>query len=352
MRLYAILIGLFVLFCAGLVQAQTVLDSPGATSSLIFLFPAETEYEPVKENENKSEDVKPRKAGNFLVNHADGSAKVSYIWEDKWKKDESWNMRFGFDVKGKVTNGYLRLFDSEKIAPEIKGNFFLGWHTDKPEKLSTPTSSSSAIVNHAFLFGIGYSHGEYRLLQADANPVNDETLRSPLVGAYYNLLLRTPSTDPNTSPLGICLGLSARYAWNDNNYRELTASEVTLTQNLTPTADQALPVQKQKFTALAGKNQKFNAWKFNIDVVLEPSLFDEKFGMLFFVNFTLRDNGEHVVEPGGGLFFPASQESEPGDSGSKSNILSKVDKAVMLQYDTRSGIPNQATLGFVGTYRF
>ncbi|MDE0016458.1 MAG: hypothetical protein OXU51_09740 [Candidatus Poribacteria bacterium] len=350
MRLYPILLGLFVLVCVSLGQAQTVLDSPGATSSLIFLFPSKTG--PIQTRAREPETVKGRKAGNFLVNQADGSAKVSYIWEDKWQKGESWNMRFGFDVRGKVTNGYLRLFDSEKIAPELKGNFFLGWHTDKPEQLSTPTSSSSVIVNHAFLLGMGYSHGEYRLLQTNANPVDDRTLRSPLVGGYYNLRLKTQPTDRNVSALDIRLGFCVGYTWNDNNYRELTASEVTLTKDLASTEDKAMPVQKQKFTALVGENQEFNAWKFNMDVVLEPSVFDGKFGMLFFVNCTLRDNGESVVAPGAGLFFPASPENKTKDSGSKPNILSKVDKAVMFQYDTRSDISNQGTLGFVGTYRF
>ena len=125
MKLYPILIGLFVLVCVGLVQAQTVLDSPGATSSLIFPFPPETEPEMrlIEERAGKPEVVKGRKAGNFLVNHADGSVKVSYISEGKWHKDESWNVRYGFDVRGKVTNGYLRLFDSERIALNLKGIF-------------------------------------------------------------------------------------------------------------------------------------------------------------------------------------------------------------------------------------
>ena len=117
MRFSAILFGLFVLVGTGLGQAQTVLDGPGATSSLIFPFPAKTG--PIEESARKPETENGRKAGNFLVNQADASTKGSYIWEDKWQKGESWNMRFGFDLSGKVTNGYLRLFDSEKIAPEL-----------------------------------------------------------------------------------------------------------------------------------------------------------------------------------------------------------------------------------------
>ena len=179
------------------------------------------------------------------------------------------------------------------------------------------------------------------------------------MGGYYNLCLKTQSSDPNVFLFDVCLGVSAGYTWNDNNYRELKPSEVTVTQNLTSTT-----VEKQKSTALAGKNQEFNAGKFNINAVLNPSMFDEKFGMLLFLNWTLRDDGEHVPELGAGLFFPSAQDSETAqdskteESGSKLNILSKVDKAVMLQYDTRSErsdgskIPNQVTLGFVGTYRF
>lgn len=346
MKLYGVLLSLFLFVCVSLVQAQTFLDSPGATSALIFQF--RPEGGPVEKSANKRPKP-PRKAGDFAVNHADGSVKISYIWEDKWKEDEDWNMRFGFDVRGKVTNGYLRLFESEKIAPELGGNFFVGLHTDNPERKPT----SKTIVNQAFLLGIGYRHSEYKLLGLDSGSIpDDKLLNSPLVGAYYNLHLKNQLTDPNACLLDILFGVSIGYTWEDNNYRDLDTYEATETKNAEVSNGQGISVVQRKVTALVGENQEFDALKFSMDLLLGPSMFGEKFGMKFFVNYTRRDDGTQIVKPGGGIFFPASQATETGDSESPLNFLSKIDKTIMFQYDTRTDIEEKAKLGFVGAYRF
>ena len=353
MKLYGVLFSLFLFLCVGLVQAQTFLDGPGATSALIFQFKPEDQASPAVKQNGDVKDKPPHKAGELAVNHADGSVKVSYVWEDKWQEDEDWNMRFGFDVRGKVTNGYLRLFDSEKIAPELGGNFFVGLNTDNFEEKSTDRSSSSPIVDHAVLLGIGYRHSEYKLLALDPGSTpSHKALNSPLVGAYYNLHLRNQSTDSDDFALDILFGFSIGYAWEDNNYRDLDTYEVTETKNVEVSNGQDMPVVQRKVTALMGKNQEFDALKFSLDLLLGPSMFGEKFGMKFFVNYTRRDDGTQFVEPGGGIFFPASQENETEDSGSTPNFLSKIDKAIIFQYDTRTDIEEKAKLGFVGAYRF
>ena len=345
MKLYGVLLSLFLFVCVSLVQAQTFLESPGATSALVFQFRPESR---LVDKSAKQRPTPPRKAGDFVVNHADGSVKVSYIWEDKWQEDEYWNMRFGFDVRGKVTNGYLRLFDSEEIAPELGGNFFVGLHTHNID-----SSSSSPIVNHAVLLGIGYRHSEYKLLALDSGSTpDDKVLQSPLVGAYYNLHLRHKLTDPDASALDILFGFSMGYAWEDNNYRDLDTYEVTETKKAEVSNGQDMQVVQRKVNALVGKNQEFDALKFSMDLLLGPSMFGEKFGMKFFVNYTRRYDGTQIVEPGGGIFFPASQESETEDSESTLNFLSKIEKAIIFQYDTRTDIKEKAKLGFVGAYRF
>ena len=251
MKLYGIIFVLSVLFSVSLAHAQTFLDGPGAASSMILPFTPFTSKDQETAPTNgqtaptngqtaptngqtaltNGQTAKPRKEGDFVVNQADGSVKVSYIWEDKWQEKESWNMRYGFDVRGKVTNGYLRLFDSEKIAPELVGNFFIGWQTGNPNE-NLPVGINS---HHAVLLGVGYRHSEYRLFQSGGDAVDDEVLTSPLVGLYYNLnLIKALQADSDASPLDIVFGLSIGHTWNDNNYRALDAYEVELTDTNNP----------------------------------------------------------------------------------------------------------------------
>ena len=115
-----------------------------------------------------------------------------------------------------------------------------------------------------------------------------------------------------------------------------------------------MPVAKRKVTALLGDSQEleFNALKLGLDIVLGSSMFGGKFGMKFFVNYTRHDDGTQIVEPGGGIFFPVSQENETEDSESPLNFLSKIDKAIIFQYDTRTDVKEKVKLGLVGAYRF
>ena len=324
MKLYMILLALSLFICVNLVQAQTFLHTTGTESSLLSELPSVPQ-----ENDQSAEDAEERdkslSSGNLSVNNSDGSVKINYtkrinyIQENGQQKGGSLQMRYGFDIRGKVTNGYLRLFDAQDIFPGITGNLYCGWQTCK----SAQTAQNAKVVwNHAFQFGIGSSLGEYRLFETnlqdtdsgdDEDDVNDVKVFSPSLSFYYNLHLknkRRETKNDRWAHWDIILGFSAGYTWDDNNYRDLSVSEVTETRTLSNLEGQDMKVATRKITALRGKEKNFNSLKLNADMLLRTSMFADKFAIKLFFHSTRRENGDWVFEPGAGFFFPASNKSE------------------------------------------
>ena len=261
MKLYMILLALSLFICVNLVQAQTFLHTTGTESSLLSELPSVPQ-----ENDQSAEDAEERdkslSSGNLSVNNSDGSVKINYtkrinyIQENGQQKGGSLQMRYGFDIRGKVTNGYLRLFDAQEISSlESQGIFIVvGKHVNQHRQHRTPRLFG---IMH-FQFGIGSSLGEYRLFETnlqdtdsgdDEDDVNDVKVFSPSLSFYYNLHLknkRRETKNDRWAHWDIILGFSAGYTWDDNNYRDLSVSEVTETRTLSNLEGQDMKVATRK----------------------------------------------------------------------------------------------------------
>ena len=409
MKLYTILLALSLFICVNLVHAQTFLHTTGTDSALIKYLPSVPQ-----ENDQSAEDAEERdkslSSGNLSVNNSDGSVKISYIkrinyiQENGQQNGGSLKMKYGFDIRGKVTNGYLRLFDAQDIFPGITGNLYCGWRT------CNSAENAKVVWNHAFQFGIGSSLGAYRLFETnlqdtdygddedDVNVVNDVKVFSPSLGFYYNLHLKNKRRETQNDRWphwDIILGFSAGYTWDDNNYRDLSVSEVTETRTLSNLEGQDMKVATRKIAALRGKKKNFNSLKLNSDMLLGSSMFADKFAIKFFFHSTRRENGDWVFEPGAGFFFPASNKSEKvkqdkrnessgnankgnankgnanngnanngnanNETGLIANFLSGLDKEVVFQYNSsgllndspeKTDSPSAYKIGLIGSYGF